>query len=153
MNWTQFRRQRTSRRRPLIIGHRGAPNAQPENTLTSFALALEQGADALETDLRFTRDGQIVLFHDATLDRMTDGYGQVSEMTLAELKQLRTRAPGGALIDEPIPTLAELIEFTHGQTPLLLELKDVHFAERPFCQQLVDLLAAQEMIERCAIVS
>ncbi|MCL4860807.1 MAG: glycerophosphodiester phosphodiesterase [Caldilineaceae bacterium] len=69
MNWSQFYQQRKTRTRPLIVAHRGVPVMQPENTLPSFALALEQGADALETDLRFTRDGEIVLFHDATHDR------------------------------------------------------------------------------------
>lgn len=153
MNWTQFYQERKTRTRPLIVAHRGVPVTQPENTLPSFALALEQGADALETDLRFTRDGEIVLFHDATLERMTDGAGAVSDHTLAQLKALRTRAPNGSLSDATIPTLAELIEVTQAKTPLLLELKDPRFAERPSAEQLVQLLERHNMVDRSAIVS
>jgi glycerophosphoryl diester phosphodiesterase len=153
MNWSEFRQQRHTRRRPLVVAHRGVPGAEPENTLPSFALALQQGADVLETDLRFTRDGEIVLFHDATLGRMTDGEGVVSEHTLAELKRLRTRAPAGRLVDVRIPTLAELIETTRAQVPLLLELKDPRFANRSYAGQLVRLLEHHNMVERSAIVS
>jgi glycerophosphoryl diester phosphodiesterase len=153
MNWTQFRQERKTRRRPLIIAHRGARTVQPENTLLAFDLALRQGADGLETDLHFTRDGEIVLFHDATLDRMTDGTGPVGAQTLAELKRLRTRAPAGHWSDAPIPTLAELIDFTGAQTPLLLELKDRRFAERAYAQRLIQLLEQTNMVERSAIVS
>ena len=153
MNWSQFYQQRKTRTRPLIVAHRGVPVMQPENTLPSFSLALEQGADALETDLRFTRDGEIVLFHDATLARMTDGQGAVSDHTLPQLKTLRTRAPDGSLTSVTIPTLGELIEMTQAQTPLLLELKDPQFAQRPAAEQLVQLLARHNMIERSAIVS
>jgi glycerophosphoryl diester phosphodiesterase len=153
MNWTQFQQARQTRRRPVIVAHRGAPLAQPENTLPSFALALAQGAEALETDLRFTREGELVLFHDATLTRMTDGQGGVSDHTLAELKRLRTRTPAGGWREATIPTLAELIEATGGQTPLLLELKDPRFVERSYAGRLVDLLAAHAMTERSAIVS
>ncbi|RIK28454.1 MAG: hypothetical protein DCC55_38690 [Chloroflexi bacterium] len=152
MNWSEFRQKRRSRR-PLVVAHRGVPVAEPENTLSSFALALQQGADALETDLRFTRDGEIVLFHDATCDRTTDGYGALSNLTLAELKRLHTRAPDGRTLDTPVPSLAELIEFTHAQTPLLLELKDPRFGERGYAEQLVRLLKQYDMIERSAIVS
>jgi glycerophosphoryl diester phosphodiesterase len=153
MDWAEFRHQRKTRRRPLVVAHRGVPGSEPENTLPSFALALQQGADALETDLRFTRDGEIVLFHDATLGRMSEGGGLVSDLTLAELKQLRTRAPDGRLVDVQVPTLAELIETTGAQTPLLLELKDPRFAGRTHAERLVRLLEQHNMVERSAIVS
>lgn len=153
MNWTEFRTTRHQRTRPLIIGHRGAPTIQPENTLSSFALALAQGADALETDLRFTADDQLVLFHDPTLDRMTDGQGPLVQYTLAELKKRNTRAPGGQLTVDRIPTLAELIEATNATVPLLLELKDPRFAQPRDAQRLVDLLQRYAMVERVAIVS
>lgn len=153
MNWTEFRTTRHQRTRPLIIGHRGAPTIQPENTLSSFALALAQGADALETDLRFTADDQLVLFHDPTLDRMTDGQGPLVQYTLAELKKRNTRAPGGQLTGDRIPTLAELIEATNATVPLLLELKDPRFAQPRDAQRLVDLLQRYAMVERVAIVS
>lgn len=153
MNWSQFRATRNQRTRPLIVAHRGTPDLQPENTLPAFQLALAQGADALETDLHFTRDDQIVLFHDSTLDRMTDGQGPVQNCTLAELKRYQTRAPAGALTNVRILTLAELIEATDAQTPLLLELKDPRFVQPQDAAHLVELLDRYNMIQRTAIVS
>jgi glycerophosphoryl diester phosphodiesterase len=153
MNWDEFVAECRRRPRPLVVAHRGASLLEPENTLRAFLLGLVQGADALETDLRFTRDGQIVLFHDATLERTTDGRGRVADHTLAELQQLRTRRPDGALSDERIPTLDELIAATGGQAPLLLELKDERFQEQAYAEALVRTLAASGMMERSAVVS
>ena len=153
MNWTEFRTTRHLRTRPLIVAHRGAPTIQPENTLSSFALALAQGADVLETDLRFTADDQIVLFHDPSLDRKTDGQGPLNQYTLAELKKRNARAPGGQLTSDRIPTLAELIEATAAQVPLLLELKDARFTQPQDARRLVDLLNRYDMLQRVAIVS
>jgi glycerophosphoryl diester phosphodiesterase len=153
MNWTQFHQERATRRYPLVVAHRGTPLVQPENTLPAFLLALQQGADALETDLHFARDEEIVLFHDHTLERMTNGQGALRDHTVSELKRLQTRAPDGNWAAAQVPTLAELIEATHSQTPLLLELKDARFAEVAYAQKLVKLLERYDMIERCAIVS
>jgi glycerophosphoryl diester phosphodiesterase len=153
MNWKEFRRERKERRRPLVVAHRGAPLVQPENTLASFALALAQGADVLETDLRFTRDQQLILFHDSALERMTDGQGAVGDHTLAAIQQLRTRGPDGTWTEQRVPTLVELIEQTQAQTPLLLELKDPRFVEPGCAQQLVALLGRYDLLERSAIVS
>lgn len=153
MNWTEFYAGRGRRTQPLIVAHRGTPTIQPENTLDSFALALAQGADALETDLHFTRDNQIVLFHDHTLDRMTDGQGALGACTYSDLKRRNMRAPGGQLTGAKIPTLAQLIEATDAQVPLLLELKDRRFANPVDAQRLVDLLDRYDMVQRTAIVS
>lgn len=74
--------------RPIILGHRGAAGSAPENTLASFARALEDGAQILETDLHVTKDGVPVLLHDATLDRTTNGSGAVADLSLEELQAL-----------------------------------------------------------------
>ncbi len=74
--------------RPLIMAHRGDPNRAPENTLLAMKAALEVGVDALETDVRTTRDGHLILFHDEDLRRTTGVEGTVSESTLEELQQL-----------------------------------------------------------------
>src|SRR4026207_1293717 len=71
-----------------IIGHRGAAAHAPENTMASFHLALEQGADALEFDVRVTRDGEAVVLHDPTLERTTDAVGPIRLHTLKELDQV-----------------------------------------------------------------
>jgi glycerophosphoryl diester phosphodiesterase len=74
--------------RPRLFAHRGASGEAPENTLPAFALGLAQGARYLETDARLTRDGEVVLLHDATLERTTDGSGPLAELTLDELARL-----------------------------------------------------------------
>lgn len=74
--------------RPWVIAHRGASGLVPENTLTAFVLAAEQGADLVELDLRLTRDGHLVVLHDASLERTTDGRGFVHDHTLADLQRL-----------------------------------------------------------------
>lgn len=88
---------------PPVIGHRGAAAHAPENTLASFARAADLGCRMVECDVRLSRDGIPVVFHDATLERCTDGHGPVAGRTLAELKRLD--AGGG----ERIPTLAEVL--------------------------------------------
>ena len=75
-------------RRPIVIGHRGAAGVQPENTLSSFATALAEGAGILESDVHLTRDGIPVLLHDSNLDRTTDGRGAAGDYDWAELRML-----------------------------------------------------------------
>ena len=106
-----------SAHRPLIIGHRGASTDAPENTLYAFNLAMEQGADGFELDVQLSRYGELVIFHDFTVDRLTEGAGRVTDLTLAELQSL-------TLPDEQkIPTLDELFE-TLGPQPLYnIEIK------------------------------
>ena len=75
------------RRGPLVVAHRGASAAMPEHTLAAYELALEEGADGLECDVRLTRDGHLVCVHDRTVDRTSTGTGVVSEMSLQELTE------------------------------------------------------------------
>ena len=91
-----------------VSGHRGWFDKCPENTIESFQAALDLGVDQIETDIRVTKDGELVLMHDATVDRTTDGTGKVIDYTLAELKQLDAgihkglplvRSSGGGRLD------------------------------------------------------
>jgi glycerophosphoryl diester phosphodiesterase len=154
MTWATFHEERQNMGRPFVIAHRGVPKEKPENTLASFASAIEQGADALETDLRFTADGEIVLFHDETVERTTDGQGPVSAHTLTGIKRLHTRRPAdNQPIDEPVPTLIELLSMTQAQVPLLLELKDPSFTDLRRAERLIQTLQVYDMLEKSAIVS
>jgi glycerophosphoryl diester phosphodiesterase len=154
MDWRTFRQLRKNHGKTFVVAHRGVPVAEPENTLTSFALALEQGADVLETDLRFSRDEEIVLFHDETLERTTNGQGKVSDFTVSELGQLRARKPqSGERSDQGVPSLVDLLEMTQSKTPLLLELKDPLFRERKYAEKLIQTLAEHNMLGQSAIVS
>lgn len=94
-------------RAPFVVAHRGASAARPEHTLAAYELALQEGADGVECDVRLTKDGHLVCVHDRTVDRTSSGTGAVSEMTLAELEALDYGADG-----EPagLLTLAQLIE-------------------------------------------
>ena len=114
-----------------VIAHRGDSAHFPENTLPSFDRAIELGADAIEFDLRVSRDGEVVIIHDPTVDRTTDGTGAVSSLTLAELKRLdagaRFSPDGGRTFPFrgqglTIPTFDEmLVRYT--SVPLLIEVK------------------------------
>lgn len=108
----------------LKIGHRGARAYEPENTLRSYKKALELGVDAVELDVRRTKDGEIVVIHDAEVDRTTNGKGLVSELTLKEIKQLNTEK------DEKIPTLDEALDFLDKKVKMLVELKETGLEEK-----------------------
>lgn len=101
----------------MIIGHRGAKALEPENTLR----ALRRGmgcADYVEIDVRMTCDGELVVIHDPTLERTTNGAGRVGDHTLRELREL------DAGKGEKIPTLAEVLELVRGSSGLVLEIKE-----------------------------
>jgi glycerophosphoryl diester phosphodiesterase len=89
---------------PLAIAHRGGAGLAPENTLAAFAMSAALGLRYLETDVRLTRDGALVCFHDSTLDRVTEACGRVDQWRLADLRH--TLVEGR----EPIPTLAEAFD-------------------------------------------
>ncbi|MGG1214832.1 glycerophosphodiester phosphodiesterase [Micromonospora provocatoris] len=74
--------------RPIILAHRGGAHLEPEHTMLAFEKSAQLGVDGFEIDIRLTKDEEIIVFHDATVDRTTDGYGSVSEMTLAEINAL-----------------------------------------------------------------
>lgn len=102
----------------LKIGHRGAKFYEPENTLRSFRKALELGVDAVELDVRRTKDGGLVVIHDAEVDRTTNGRGLVSKLTLKEIKRL------DAGKGEKIPTLEEALDLLDEKVKILIELKE-----------------------------
>jgi glycerophosphoryl diester phosphodiesterase len=103
--------------RVLNIGHRGASKAFPENTLAAFRAACDAGADMCELDVQLSRDGAVVVIHDDTVDRTTNGRGAVAGLTLEQLKGLD--AGGG----ERIPTLDEVFAATAGRCGINVELK------------------------------
>jgi glycerophosphoryl diester phosphodiesterase len=94
----------------LIYGHRGASAYAPENTLEAFRLAMDMGADGFELDVHMSRDGELVVIHDETVDRTTDGTGLVRELTLAQLKELDASNGMNAYRGARIPTLGEVFD-------------------------------------------
>ncbi|MCR4260886.1 MAG: glycerophosphodiester phosphodiesterase [Candidatus Colwellbacteria bacterium] len=108
----------------LKIAHRGASGHKPENTLSAFSKALEMGVDVIELDVRVCGTGELVVMHDATLERTTNGKGIVADTTLEELKKL------DAGDGEQVPTLEEAIDLINRKTVLNIEIKGEGIAEK-----------------------
>lgn len=147
--------------RVQVIGHRGAAGHAPENTLAGFRKAFALGADGVECDIHLSRDGRIVVIHDATLERTTNGQGRVGERTLAELQALDAGAwYGAAFAGERIPTLADVIgivrEADGAQGPahwLYVELKHGNDVYPGIEEALVLELAGSGLADRVGVIS
>ena len=116
-----------------VIAHRGEHLRNPENTLPAFREAIELGADFIEVDVRTSADGVLVLSHDSTVDRKTNGHGEVSKLAFAELRLLD--AGGGA----KIPTFAEALELARGRIGVYVDAKQVS------ASALVEAIARHKM--------
>lgn len=141
-----YRRARESGT-PLIGGHRGNPADHPENTLASFRAAIELGVDMIECDVHLSSDGQLVVIHDHTLDRTTDGTGLVAQHTLAELRRLDAGA------GERLPVLSEVCELATGRVGLCIEIKQIPVPYPGLEERLIACLRQQGMLEQAAVIS
>ena len=133
--------------RPRLFGHRGAAGVAPENTLVSFCRAWEAGVDVLELDVHATADGEVVVIHDATVDRTTDGSGEVRSLTMRDLERLdagfRFSPDGGRTFPYrgqgvAVPRLADLLQELP-DAPLNIEIKQEHPS---IVREVVDLVRA-----------
>ncbi len=112
---------RESRSHPLVIGHRGASAHAPENTLAAFRLAIEQGANGIELDVKRCQTGHVVVMHDATVDRTTNGSGQVHKLSIDALRSLDA---GG----EPVPLLSEVFELIEAAPGFLINIELTNYS-------------------------
>ena len=126
----------------LRIGHRGARAYAPENTLKSFRKALEIGVDAVELDVRKTKDGSLVVIHDEDVKRTTNGEGLVNELTLKEIKGL------DAGDGEKIPTLEETLDFLDKKVKVFVELKETGIED-----QVLSIVSEKGLEKNVIIVS
>ncbi|MFE9903550.1 glycerophosphodiester phosphodiesterase [Streptomyces achromogenes] len=124
----------------LTIGHRGVMGVEPENTLRSFVAAQRAGLDLIELDLHLSKDGALVVMHDAEVDRTTDGSGPIAEKTLAELRAL------DAGRGERVPVFEEVLEAV--RAPLQAEIKDVAAA-----RALAEVMRARDLTARVEVSS
>jgi glycerophosphoryl diester phosphodiesterase len=131
----------------LLGGHRGNPAEHPENTLASFASAIEIGVDVIECDVHLTTDGRLAVIHDHTLDRTTNGTGLVGAHSMAELKKLD--AGGG----ERIPELAEVLELARGKVGVAVEVKNLPVKYPGIETKLVEALRLGKMSTDSAAIS
>jgi glycerophosphoryl diester phosphodiesterase len=137
--------------RVAIIGHRGARELWPENSLTGFRRTLALGIEGVEFDIHPSRDGALVVIHDPTLERTTEGTGRVVERTAAELAAIRLRGS-----DEGIPTLDAVLDlFADSDLELHIEIKTDADGRRyrGLERQLLDVIAARTLEDRAILTS
>tara|TARA_Y100001980_G_scaffold46067_2_gene28293 strand:- start:89404 stop:90345 length:942 start_codon:yes stop_codon:yes gene_type:complete len=128
-----------------VCAHRGAMSTHPENTLSAFKAAIESGAHMIEFDVHLTKDSQLVVIHDYTVDRTTDGQGQVADLTLDQIKELDAGSHKSAkFAGERVPTLAEALEVM----PVNIWL-NVHLKGSPeLAMRVARVIAAQDRLHQ-----
>ena len=126
----------------LKIGHRGARAYEPENTLASFRLAIELGVDAVELDVRKTRDNELVVIHNADVNKTTDGNGPVNSFTLEEIQKFVTEK------GEHIPTLEEVLDVVGKRVKVLVELKETDTEEK-----VIELIRRKKLMDDVILIS
>jgi glycerophosphoryl diester phosphodiesterase len=127
-----------------VIGHRGCGSGPLENTLQGMQQALAWGVDGIECDVKSTRDGELVVFHDSSLDRLTNGSGTVAEHSLMELKQLKINN------QERIPTLAELLTLLKPHPNLII---DIDIKVQDIEAKILKELKTQDLVDRTILSS
>ncbi len=142
------------RSQPLVIAHRGSSAQAPENTLAAFNLAAEQEADAIELDVDLTRDGHVVVMHDATIDRTTDGHGRVNDLTLEEIRRVNAGAwKSDEFKGERVPLLAEVLEAVGQRLLINIEVKGMSLRGAGLEQEVAALVEQHELLDRVIISS
>jgi glycerophosphoryl diester phosphodiesterase len=141
---------------PLVAAHRGGAALWPENSLAAFRGAIALAVDALEFDLHLTADDEVVVIHDATLDRTTTGRGAVRATPLPELRTLRLRDATGAVTEERVPTLAEVLDLARPTSLALLPEIKLDVARRAYPEierRVVEHLRARGLVARASVQS
>jgi glycerophosphoryl diester phosphodiesterase len=134
---------------PLIIGHRGACALAPENTIASFKLAVEHGADYVELDAKLSADGQVMVIHDQTVDRTTNGTGRVNQLTLAQLKALDAGSKfNKKFAGEKIPTLDEVFKAVGKDVKVNVELTNYASKNDDLVAKVVEIIKDNKMESR-----
>lgn len=139
-----------SKSRPLVLGHRGARHALPENSLAAFDLALDEGADGVELDVRLNRDGDAVVCHDATLSRVTQGSDErrIADLTTEECRSVDL---GGG---QNVPSLQQVLEWAEARQALVnVELKAGRLVDLPLSQRVAQLRRPAFARERLLVSS
>jgi glycerophosphoryl diester phosphodiesterase len=148
------------RRSLLRVAHRGGSLLAPENTLAAFRNALTMPVDMIELDVQMSRDGHAIVFHDATVDRLTNGTGNVLDLDFDYLRSLNaaTHFPGGWPQPEQIPTLHEVLKLARNRVSVCIEIKlgqrDGSYKRYPkIAEAIVREVRATRMIEQVLVVS
>ena len=138
------------------VGHRGAAGLAPENSLAAYAAGIAAGADALECDVHRTRDGELVLIHDAEVSKTTNGHGQVGNLSFSDVRRLNCAAHfgDGKWAVQRIPTLAELLDLAQGRCAVQIEIKVPAEAPYPNIEaEVVEALRSHVILDSAQIIS
>ncbi len=139
---------------PIIMGHRGSPTLITENTIPSFKKAIDQGVEGLEFDIRLSKDKQIVIFHDATLKRLSDRKEAVSELSLTELQSVKLHKQEGQVEDVYIPSLKDIVHLLHEVKVVNIEIKSEGlFRGHDILKPLIKFLNTYLIDNKCIISS
>jgi glycerophosphoryl diester phosphodiesterase len=134
---------------PIVIGHRGDKLYAPENTLSSFKQAAEKGADAVEFDVKLTADQQVIVLHDPTVDRTTNGSGKVAKLSLEEIRRFDAGIQyPGKFPNEKIPTLEEVFETVGRRLFMNIELTNYSTPNDGLVTKVVELVKNHGMENR-----
>jgi glycerophosphoryl diester phosphodiesterase len=134
---------------PSVIAHRGDKAHAPENTISAFKLAEADGADGIEFDVKLSVDGKVIILHDQTVDRTTNGTGNVAKLSLAALKELDAGVQfPGKFIEEKIPTLEEAFASLGSQFHMNIELTNYASPNDALVSKVVDLVMEYSMQNR-----
>ena len=128
-----------------VVAHRGDWRNSPENSIQAFKNCIEMGVDMIEIDVRKTKDNELVIIHDATVDRTTNGKGKVSDLTLEEVKKLRLRAGHGVVTRHEVPTLEEVLNLCKGKVLINIDKGYDYF------QQMYSLLTKTGTLDQVVI--
>ena len=142
-----------------VAAHRGLSSDYPENTMAAFRAAVDAGVDQIETDIRVSKDGELVLIHDATVDRTTNGHGRVDEMTFAELRALdagKIRGMEGQ--GHQIPTLKEFMDLVKDLPEMTVDLELKEYPAEgheevaySVCDRVLQMVEDYGFVDRCVI--
>ncbi len=160
-SYMSFSQPSAQTRSVTVTGHRGAAAYAPENTLSGIDKALQLKPDRIEIDVQQTKDGVVILMHDVTLNRTTNGKGKVKNFTLEEIKKLDAASkfiPEGEFVGiplpfEPIPTLEEALQRINGKTQFIIEIKKGNEYYPGIVNNIVSLIQKYDAYSWCIIHS
>jgi glycerophosphoryl diester phosphodiesterase len=136
----------------FVIAHRGSSGVTPENTMIAFKRSIEEGSNAIELDIHLSKDNEIIVCHDATVNRTTNGTGYIREMDLSELKQLDAGSWfAGQFAGETLPLLKEVFECVPNYTLINIEIKNAY--EGHLLRPLLDLIMKYDRTDSVVISS
>ena len=153
-NWKKNCQPMFNRDDPIIMGHRGSPTLITENTIPSFQKAVEQGVEGLEFDIRLSKDKQIVVFHDATLKRLSDRGEAISNLSLTEIQAVELYKKEGQTDHVYIPSLKDMVPLLHQVKVINIEIKsDGLFKGHDILKPLIKFLNTYLIDNKCIVSS